>query len=1289
MSIKIKVMIALLSSIYMACEDEIMTRRDGGPIRDQGVLSDLGEAGSNSTDVEVAGLELDDGFASEEADGMSAGETIDLGPTCVDELLCDGEGRLRRCVDGEWIAESCPAGTRCDEESRSCIEMGCAEGVTICTGENSIRECVDGELSAPLDCDQEERCVAGRCVNACEIAAAEADYQGCEFWAIDMDNITDGEGGGPGAASSAVVLSNVSEADAEVTIEDRGGVIVHQRTLSAGETDSFILPRADLTGTHLGGTSWRVTTTQPVLGYLFSPLQRTATSSVDATLLIPVHALDDRYRVLTWPGQGYNQRGTMSIIAVDDEPTTVTVVLPEAAEGGVDFRGEMTSPEHRSLSFTPGLPWTEILDRGEVWNLQSGAFTDLSGTEVIADKDIVLFAGTRCSNIPSGIPRCDHLEHQMLPLRNQGRNYIAPGGLPRAEEETWYRIVATLDGTTISSTPSVFGEAVELSAGETFTFSSSEPLAIEASAPVMVGMFLASADAGAGGLGDPSFVLLPPVEQFQSSYAFLTPNDFERDGLTLIANGEAMVTLDEMSLALSWEQIAESQWRVAHTQIIDGPHVITSDRPIGMITTGYDEEVSYAFTGGLSLQKLRESEPPPFEGVCLGGAALNTPCETGDSGRCSAGRLQCSPGGEPSCVAVSPSIEERCNLVDDDCDGLIDESNCANFILNRDEPNTDRLMIIEEQEETFRVQAQGDAAGLEIEWYIDSDRVLEESGTSFTWTPLRFEEGPHTIKAMVREGDRIAEVSWLSLVNDAASNTPAIYGRVSRPPGTEAMLGLTIDLSDGPSEGESIVDPRGYYSIPAETGRYDLKLDTLFNSAPPGFPRGIIVLEEDVVLGELNERRDIMLPIATVTGVVSKSDGQPLAGVDLVFDGECFACSQRVTTDEMGRYETILFESTWSVDATPPIESGLPTRTVHNEEVSQDRVWDIVFPNIYHIQALVVDQYGEPVPGVTLVFDGSEAEAERETDATGRIEINLPRGEYLVKLDTLFFPRPPHIGKGIVPLINTLSVNANLPEFTIPLPNAWVSGIVTGQADGTPQAQVQLDLDGSCFACSGRAVTDASGAYGVPLLHADYTLELSPPVSSDYVNQQSDSIAAYQDLTHDIVLEGPALVINGTLHDPRGEVVVGVGLKSEGRTESRVTTDAQGHFEFRLLPGNYEFKIDTLFGARPVWGPRGIVEFWSGTVLESATNLYIAPFAWIQGRVQESAGDVVSDAELSFDGSCFACSQTVHSDAAGQYSATLFRGIYSLEVTPPDPLPQQTIENIDCREGEITLDIDY
>ena len=44
----------------------------------------------------------------------------------------------------------------------------------------------------------------------------------------------------------------------------------------------------------------------------------------------------------------------------------------------------------------------------------------------------------------------------------------------------------------------------------------------------------------------------------------------------------------------------------AHIPLTEGPHQLEAQVPFGVVVYGYDDYVSYAYTGGLNLTKLSE-----------------------------------------------------------------------------------------------------------------------------------------------------------------------------------------------------------------------------------------------------------------------------------------------------------------------------------------------------------------------------------------------------------------------------------------------------------------------------------------------------------------------------------------------------------------------------------------------------------------------------------------------------------------------------------------------------------
>ena len=76
----------------------------------------------------------------------------------------------------------------------------------------------------------------------------------------------------------------------------------------------------------------------------------------------------------------------------------------------------------------------------------------------------------------------------MLPLRNRDENYIAPGGLPRSEEATWYRVVGIADQTVINTNPVLPNTPIGSNAGQVATLSADSPC-FESKCSDYAGMF--------------------------------------------------------------------------------------------------------------------------------------------------------------------------------------------------------------------------------------------------------------------------------------------------------------------------------------------------------------------------------------------------------------------------------------------------------------------------------------------------------------------------------------------------------------------------------------------------------------------------------------------------------------------------------------------------------------------------------------------------------------------------------------------------------------------------------
>ena len=137
--------------------------------------------------------------------------------------------------------------------------------------------------------------------------------------------------------------------------------------------------------------------------------------------------------------------------------------------------------------------------------------------------------------------------------------------------------------------------------------------------------------------GDPSLLIIPPIEQFRSSYVFLTPDKYSFDfirivsppGATIVLDGQDISTLDSC-VSAPGDGLTEAERGSAVPPFIvhrcqlsfpvidpdktddnlspgfqdDGVHRIDSDAKIGVLVDGFDAYVSYAYAAGTELTQI-------------------------------------------------------------------------------------------------------------------------------------------------------------------------------------------------------------------------------------------------------------------------------------------------------------------------------------------------------------------------------------------------------------------------------------------------------------------------------------------------------------------------------------------------------------------------------------------------------------------------------------------------------------------------------------------------------------
>jgi hypothetical protein len=453
------------------------------------------------------------------------------------------------------------------------------------------------------------------------------------------------------------VYSEVVDGNGDLLYRIEGPI--QDLVLPRGSTMTLILPRKEMAfgASSLEPLAYKVESTQPVVAYQFNPLCCNYNFTNDASLLLPKSALTENYMHLgyaVWAGATGSRleepfSGTLTVLATEPD-TQVTITLSPSKQAGRPY-SEMIYPSNSGAIQGPDPNGVirATLQPHDALNIASSGVSpveDLTGSSIVASKPVAVFGGHTCAFVPFANPACDHLESQLFPLETWGNRFVAaplkrrgPEGT-RSREGTYWKFLAIRDDTEIRTgfnlePPNALPPADEgvtncrdlaadpttgkfvLDRGQTCEFGTRDMFVVEATNPITMGAFLSGQnsvtdDAQFGDrAGDPAFFMVPPEEQYRTDYAFLTPATYFVSYVTAVIRPGTLLTLDGELVDLESPgvdvgQTPDGQWQRLHIEVEPGPHTIAAPLPFGIVVYGYDDYVSYAYTGGLDLTKLNE-----------------------------------------------------------------------------------------------------------------------------------------------------------------------------------------------------------------------------------------------------------------------------------------------------------------------------------------------------------------------------------------------------------------------------------------------------------------------------------------------------------------------------------------------------------------------------------------------------------------------------------------------------------------------------------------------------------
>lgn len=561
-----------------------------------------------------------------EGQGCQDGADTCQSCTCADPPACADPTTLETCGCFDRVQETCPEGQGCDDAAGACVEMVCTPNEVVCaSGGDALLVCNPSGTAVgdPVACNPGTLCDedSGSCEPACAVVAKNKSSLGCEFWAVDMANVPPRD-----AFVYALAVSNPSaDMPATVDIYDGNKNGAEQKLLSgvvpprqvkvflvSGKSNNqqgYYPGDAGFLGTGIAkGRAFRVTSDVPIVATQFNPLGGALAYTTDASLLLPTHALGTNYYHLAWD-QGIGVGS--SLVAVATAPTKVTITptvdLP-AGQNGLP-------------ALKKGVATEVALARYDYIQL-STAVGDLTGTQLTSDQPIALFGGHSCGQVPNKTTDfCDHLEEQIFPVDTWGEQYVAIRSPKRKDENMYWRVLARETGAKVTFSPKPEGLNVavqDIPPGGFIQFSASGDFQISSDNPILVAgyMYGCSATGDPNCPGDPSMVLMVPVEQWLSDYVFLVDSSYTNDNAKLVRlkmNDNVTVECLGPVPGASWQEIPGTQYVTAVVNINPGDGQCapgtnsafsSKGTPFGIVVTGEAGGASYAYPGGLALREI-------------------------------------------------------------------------------------------------------------------------------------------------------------------------------------------------------------------------------------------------------------------------------------------------------------------------------------------------------------------------------------------------------------------------------------------------------------------------------------------------------------------------------------------------------------------------------------------------------------------------------------------------------------------------------------------------------------
>lgn len=291
----------------------------------------------------------------------------------------------------------------------------------------------------------------------------------------------------------------------------------------------------------------------------------------------------------------------------------------------VHIPNDLIAPNNSQNFANPGESYTVTLNRLQTYQIESRL--DLTGSQIVSNKPLSVFAGHRCANVPHGIRTCDHLFEQIPPTSTWGRHFllIPSDSVSRISPE-WYRVVSSKPFTTVLMTCYLLADSQSSPTTQTYNITDvggfkefqvdrNKYCYLLADEPVLVMQYAYGASANSNNWGDPFMMMVIPIEEYvtNSSISFYAYEDFIT-GITIVMLQQDLPTscdiqLDNVSVVSNWTRLYCSKENLCgyttHMQVAVGFHTVRHTKrsiPVAVHVYGFESGQSYGYPAAVALQ---------------------------------------------------------------------------------------------------------------------------------------------------------------------------------------------------------------------------------------------------------------------------------------------------------------------------------------------------------------------------------------------------------------------------------------------------------------------------------------------------------------------------------------------------------------------------------------------------------------------------------------------------------------------------------------------------------------